>query len=126
MKYKCEDCKHYNNGFCKNRRTYVQNDDNCKYFALPLQVPITPNGKQLLAAVAAGKHVTCFIKDKRGPTCNKLKELRKKLNLPPGYRLIESRSNDNFLRGSVYIKDAKTGVIVRTLSAEDVMRILNL
>lgn len=66
--------------------------------------------KKRLVGVAAKKHVTVFTKSTRGPTDPKLKELRKRLNLPKGFRLQMSRSN-----GSVYVKNASTKEIVKTI-----------
>ncbi len=90
------------------------------------EIKLPPNGRYRFAAVAAGKHVTPYIKSKRGSTDPELKELRKRLNLPRGFRLQRSQSSIlSPLSRSVYVKNAITKEIVRTISAEEVVRILN-
>lgn len=120
MSYNCEGCRHYFNGYCKRRKIRVESIDSCTYHEPPYEVKLTPDGRYSLAAVAAKKHVNYFIKSKRGSTDPELKELRKRLGLPRGFHLQKSRSN-----GSVYVKNAITKEIVRTISAEEVVRILN-
>lgn len=89
------------------------------------EIPLPPDGRLRLAAVAAKKHVTIYTKSKRGLTDPKLKELRKRLSLSSGFLLQKSQSGYAPLYGTVYVKNAITKEIVRVISAEEVMRILN-
>jgi hypothetical protein len=120
VSYNCGGCRHHFNGYCKCRKIRVEIGDSCTYYEPPYEVKLPPDGRRRFAAVVAKKHVNYFIKSKRGSTDPELKELRKRLNLPRGFRLQKSRSN-----GSVYVKNAITKKIVRTISAEEVIRILN-
>jgi nitrogen regulatory protein PII-like uncharacterized protein len=120
MSYNCEDCRHFFNGYCKHRKIRVERSDSCRYHEFPLEVKLPPDGRYRLAAVSAKKHVTFFIKRKRGSTDPELRELRKRLDLPKGYHLQRSQSD-----GSVYIKNVITKQIVRTISGEEIVRILN-
>jgi hypothetical protein len=120
MSYNCEGCRHYFNDYCKRRKIRVESCDSCRYHELPREIKLPPDGRYRLAAVTAKKHVTFFIKSKHGSTDPELKELRKRLDLPRGFRLQRSQSDR-----SVYIKNAITKEIVRTISAEEVVRILN-
>jgi hypothetical protein len=124
MRYNCGGCRHYSNGYCRHRKIKVEADEGCDYFELPYEIPLPPDGRKRLTAVSAKKHVTLFTKNKRGATDPELKELRKKLNLPPGFRLEKSGSHYEPLIGSVHIKNAVTNEIIRTLSAEEVIKIL--
>ncbi len=89
------------------------------------EIKLPPDGRLRLAAVAAKKHITLFTKSKRGSTDPNLKELRKRLNLPTGFRLQKSQSKHISLYGLVYVKNAITNETVRTIPAEEVARILN-
>jgi len=120
VSYNCEGCRYYFKDYCKRRKIRVESSDSCKYHEPPYEIKLPPDGRYRLAAVAAKKHITCFIKSKRGSTDPELKELRKRLNLPRGFRLQRSQSDR-----SVYVKNAITKEIVRTISAEEVVRILN-
>lgn len=120
MSDNCEGCRHYLNGYCERRKIRVEGSDGCKYYEFPFEVKLPPDGRFRLAAVAAKKHVTVFIKSKRGSTDPELKELRKRLDLPRGFRLQRSLSDR-----SVYVKNAITKEIVRYISAEEIVRILN-
>lgn len=120
VSYNCGGCRHYFNNYCKRRKIRVESTDVCKYYESTYEIKLPPDGRYRLAAVAAKKHVTPFIKSKRGSTDPELKELRKRLNLPRGFRLQRSQSDR-----SVYVKNAITKEIVRTISAEEVVRMLN-
>ena len=87
------------------------------------EIPLPPDGEYRVGIVAARKHVTIFVKKKRGSTDSLLKELRSKLNLPKGFHLVKSRGKWG-LYGAVHIKDAKSGRIIRTLYRDDIERIL--
>jgi len=90
---------------------------------LTKEIPLPPEGEYRLAAVGAKKHLTIFLKRRRGPTDPLLKELRSRLNLPKGFHLVKSRGKW-VLYGAVHIKDAKSGRIIRTLYPDDIERIL--
>jgi len=98
----------------------VEGSSSCKYYEFPFEVKLPPEGRYRVAAVSAKKHVTIFVKSKRGSTDPELKELRKRLNIPKGFWLQRSQSDR-----SVYVKNAITKEIVRRISAEEVFRILN-
>jgi len=125
MSLHCINCKHYRDGHCRYRNIDVDDNDSCHYFELPKEIPLPPRGERRLAAVAAKKHVTLFVKSKRGSTDPLLKELRKNLRLSPGYRLVRSRATPgSSLYGAVHIKEARSGQIIRTLYPEDIRRIM--
>jgi len=120
VSYNCEGCRHYFNDYCKRRKIRVESSDSCTYHEPPYEVKLPPDGRYGLAAVAAKKHVNYFVKSKRGSNDPELKELRKRLNLPRGFRLQRYQSD-----GSVCVKNANTKEIVRKISAEEIVRILN-
>ncbi len=120
VSYNCEGCRHYSNDYCKRRKIRVERSDSCTYYEPTYEIKLPPDGRYRLAAVGAKKHVTFFKKSKRGSTNPELKELRKRLNLPRGFRLQRSKSD-----GSVYVKNAITKEIVRKISAIEIVRILN-
>ena len=125
MRRYCVNCKHYRDGYCRLRGKYVNEYDVCHYHEFPKELPLTPDGELRLAADAAKKHLTPFIKRKRGPTDPRLKRLREILRLPLGYRLIKSRATPGSpLHGAVYIKDVNSGQIIRILYREDIQRLL--
>lgn len=122
----CAYCRHYMNGYCRYRKINVEEDESCRYFEPPKEIPLTPKGDQRLAAVIAKKHMTVFIKGKRGSTDPILKELRRKLKLPPGYRLVKSKAKlGSPLYGAVHIKEAASGRIIKTLYPHDIKKIIN-
>jgi len=125
MRRCCVNCKYYKDGYCRFHRRYVSDNNVCHYHEFPKELPLTPTGELRLATVAAKKHLTIFTKRKRGMIDPRLKRLREILRLPHGYHLIRSRATRGSpLHGAIYIKEAKSGRIIRVLYQEDIQRLL--
>jgi len=122
----CGYCIYYIDGYCKYHKRYISNNEvDCRYFQPCKELPLLPGG-QRLAAVAAGKHITLFVKRKRGPTDPTLTILRQALRLPPGYRLLKSKASPgSLLFGAIHIKEPRSGRIIKTLLPEDIKKIID-
>jgi len=125
MRRCCVNCKYYKDGYCSFHKRHVNDNNVCHYHEFPKEFPLTPTGELRLATVVAKKHLTIFTKRKRGMTDPRLKRLREILRLPHGYHLIRSKATrESPLHGAIYIKEAKSGRIIRILYREDIQRLL--
>jgi len=56
----CAHCRYYMDGYCRYRRINVDEDESCRYFEPPKEMPLTPEGDQRLTVVIARKHAVAL------------------------------------------------------------------